>query len=361
MTRYIKNLDLTLLITVISIITFGLVMVYSATYEGEGIPFEFRRQIMFFFMGLILMFVMSTIDYEIWGKFRAHLYIFTLGLLIFVLHRGEVIRDVQSWITLGPLGRFQPSEFAKLALIITLAFTISKNRREINKITVLLKIGLHMAIPVLLILIQPDLGTSLVLIAITFTMLFWTGTNPLYLLCLSVTGFAVTPFVLKDYQWRRLTIFLNPERDPTGDGWNIIQSKIAIGSGKLFGKGLLQGTQSQLQFIPEHSTDFIFSVIGEELGLAGCMLLTLAFFIVIWRGLTIAGNAKDEFGTLLGLGVVAMFTFHILVNIGMTIGIMPITGIPLPFISVGGSSLTTNLMAIGLLLSVKQKSGRTLF
>ena len=361
MNKYLKNLDFTLLITVMAITAFGLVMIYSASYRGEGIPSEVRRQVMFFFMGIILMFVMSTIDYEIWGKFRAYLYIFTLGLLIFVLHKGEVIRGVQSWISLGPLGRFQPSELAKLALILTLSFTIFQNKREINKITTLLKIALHIGVPMLLILIQPDLGTSLVLIAITFTMLFWIGVNPLYLIGVTASGLIITPFILKDYQLRRLTIFINPENDPIGDGWNIIQSKIAIGSGKILGKGLLCGTQSQLQFIPEHSTDFIFSVIGEELGLLGCTLLIIAFFIVIWRGLSIAANAKDEFGTMIALGIVAMFTFHLLVNMGMTIGIMPITGIPLPFVSVGGSSLTTNLMAIGLLLSIKQKAGRTLF
>lgn len=361
MNKFLKNFDLTLFITVIMAILFGIIMIYSASYRENGLPSEVRRQLIFFVMGLILMGIMIAIDYEFWGKMRVHLYIFTIILLIFVLLKGDIIRGAQSWITLGPLGRFQPSELAKLALIITLAQTISNNKKNINNVKALLKIGLHIGFPIILILIQPDLGTALVLVAITFTMLFWSGINPFYLIGLIILGGGITPFVLHEYQWKRLTIFLNPEKDPTGDGWNIIQSKIAIGSGQLSGKGLLNGTQCQLDFVPEHSTDFIFSVIGEELGFIGCILCLAVFFIIIWRCLSIARNSKDSQGTLIALGVTAMIIFHITVNVGMTIGIMPITGIPLPFISIGGSSLITNLMATGLLLNIKLRSKKTLF
>ncbi len=356
-----KHLDFILIITVLAIILFGIIMIYSASYRGEGLTSEFRRQVTFFLVGLIAMSVMMTADYEFWGKCRIYIYICTVILLVIVLINGENIRGAQSWITLGSLGTFQPSEPAKLAFIITLARLLSVNQEKINKLSVLIKIALHTGFIIGLVLLQPDLGTSIVLIGITFTMLFYTGVNPLYLLGTILLGTGIAPFFLKAYQWKRLTSFINAENDPTGAGWNILQAQIAVGSGKLFGKGFLQGTQSHLHFVPEHTTDFIFSVIGEEFGFTGCMILLIAYFIIVWKGLSIAKNAKDSFGTLIALGIVSMFVLHIMENIGMNIGIMPITGIPLPFISVGGSSLLTNMMSIGVLLNIKLKSQRTLF
>ncbi|HPZ08018.1 MAG TPA: rod shape-determining protein RodA [Candidatus Eremiobacteraeota bacterium] len=357
----LKNIDFILIITVLSIIIFGIIMIYSASFKGEGIPTEVRRQIIFFFIGIISMSFMITIDYDFWGKSRWHIYIFTILLLIFVLLKGDNIRGAQSWITLGSLGRFQPSELAKLAIIITLAKTLSLNEEKINKINVVIKIGLHVGIPILLIILQPDMGTSLVLITIVFTMLFCTGVNPLYLMGVIILSGGIMPFFLKEYQWKRLTVFINAHQDPTGAGWNIIQSQIAVGSGQILGKGYLAGTQSHLNFVPENTTDFIFSVIGEEFGFIGCTLLLGGYFLIIWKGINIARTAKDTFSTLMAIGIIAMFMSHILENIGMNIGIMPITGIPLPFVSVGGSSLITNMMAIGLLLNIKSKSQRTLF
>jgi rod shape determining protein RodA len=251
---------------------------------------------------------------------------------------------------MGPLGTFQPSEMAKLALIITLARILSL--REHWKLLDVLKTGLYIGVPWLLILIQPDLGTALVLVAVGMIMLYAVGVKPWILVSAIMAGFLTAPLILQDYQKRRLLTFINPEGDPEGGGWNIIQSTIAIGSGKIWGKGMFLGTQSQLDFVPEHSTDFIFSVMGEELGLVGALSLLILYFLLLWQGITIAQKSKDTFGTLMAIGIVAMLGFHIFVNIGMTIGIMPVVGVPLPFVSYGGSSMLTNMMAVGILGSI---------
>jgi rod shape determining protein RodA len=292
----------------------------------------------------------------------------------------------------------QPSEFAKLALIVTLAKLLSM--RTAKDPRTLIPVAMHVGIPFALIFKQPDLGTALVFTAITIGMLFWAGLPgawlfvlaspilslatsaigwPLWLaylivlglwcwrffrshlgikigvMAMNVVGAFAIPVVwgmLKPYQRQRLVVFMNPEGDPLGSGYHIIQSKVAIGSGGLWGKGLFQGTQTQLHFIPEQHTDFIFSVIGEELGFIGCLGLIALFVFLAWRGIVIAQRAKDDFGSLMAVGVVSMFLFHVFVNIGMTTGIMPVTGIPLPFISAGGTSLLTNMAAVGLILSV---------
>jgi rod shape determining protein RodA len=209
----------------------------------------------------------------------------------------------------------------------------------------------------MLILVQPDLGTALVLVAVTLILFYFIGLKPWILFSTLFFGLAMAPFILHDYQKQRLLTFINPEGDPEGGGWNLIQARIAIGAGKIWGKGIFLGTQNQLNFVPEHSTDFIFTIVGEELGIIGAVGILLLYFYLLWQGLSVARDSRDLFGTLLAIGIVAMFGFHIFVNIGMNIGIMPVAGIPLPFISYGGSSLLTSMISIGILGSIYYRKG----
>ncbi len=222
-----------------------------------------------------------------------------------------------------------------------------------------------MGLPFILVMKQPDLGTSLVFIAIFLGMIFACGVNLKLLGGMFAAGLAILPllwmFVLKEYQKMRIMVFLDPNVDPLGSGYHIIQSEIAIGSGMLFGKGLLGGTQSQLNFLPENHTDFIFAVVGEELGFIGATVLLILYLVILWRGMRIAQDASDTFGMLMAVGITSMLAFHVLVNVGMTMGIMPVTGIPLPLMSYGVSSLTTNIMAVAILLNIYMKKQKLLF
>ncbi len=331
-------------------------MIYSANAKDAGPSSEVRRQILYLVVGTVLMMLFTAIDYELWGRLYRHIYVITIILLIVVLFIGHTVQGAQRWIPLGPLGSFQPSELAKLAMIITLArfLTLSESLKPMT----IVYAGILIMLPWVLILIQPDLGTAMVLIAITLVLFYTVGVKPWLLLSAIVAGLAVSPFVLKEYQKKRLLMFVNPEGDPEGGGWNLIQAKIAIGSGKVAGKGIFLGTQNQLNFVPEHSTDFIFTVVGEELGLTGAVGILILYLYLFWQGLSIAQASRDHFGTLLAVGIITMLGFHVLVNMGMNIGIMPVTGIPLPFISYGGSSLLTNMMSIGILGSVYFRRGK---
>ncbi|HZK14092.1 MAG TPA: rod shape-determining protein RodA, partial [Desulfobaccales bacterium] len=261
----------------------------------------------------------------------------------------------------------QPSEVAKVGMIVVLAAFLSERPRgEMETQTTLTALGIA-AIPTFLVFIQPDFGTALVLASLPVALLFLYGTRWLHfgVMFAAVVGalvmmLEVLPLfgiqILKQYQIDRLLVFLHPEHDPVGSGYHLLQSKIAIGSGMMTGKGLYQGTQTQLNFLPEHHTDFVFSVLGEELGFIGVAVLLALYILVIWRGLRIAIISESIFGSLIAGGVVSMLLFQVFVNIGMTIGIMPITGIPLPFVSYGGSSMVVNLLAIGLLESIHVRS-----
>lgn len=350
------RIDFTLIITTLTLIFIGLIMIYSANGKEAGQSAEVRRQILYIIVGIVVLVLFTAIDYELWGRLYRHIYVLTIVLLIVVLFIGHTVQGAQRWIPLGPLGSFQPSEMAKLALIITLArfLTLSESFRPIT----IVYAAIVMAVPGILILVQPDLGTALVLIAITLVLFYSVGVRPWILLSAIVAGLSLGPLVLKEYQKKRLLMFINPEGDPEGGGWNLIQAKIAIGSGKLAGKGIFLGTQNQLNFVPEHSTDFIFTVVGEELGLTGAVGILILYLYLLWKGLSIAQASRDSFGTLLAVGIVTMFGFHLFVNMGMNLGIMPVTGIPLPFISYGGSSLLTNMMAVGILGSVYFRRGK---
>jgi len=362
--RLWKNMDYLLFVTILMIVFFGITIIYSATHTNSADPFVFvKKQATWLLLGLLAMFAMMSIDYQQFPKWAKHIYIINLLMLLAVMFLGKSSLGAQRWIEIGPIV-LQPSEFAKLSIIITLASLLQEKVGQIKTLQDLLPILLHVGIPMVLIMKQPDLGTSLVFMAIFFGMIFASGVywKPLSILC--GLGLAVMPFfwhVLKDYQKKRLLVFLDPNVDPMGAGYHIIQSKIAIGSGGVFGKGLFAGTQSQLNFLPEHHTDFIFAVVGEELGFIGVLFLLVLYFTVVWRGLKIASEAKDNLGLLLAVGVISMLVFHVLVNIGMNSGIMPVTGIPLPFMSYGGSAMLTNMMSMGLLLNVCIRKQKILF
>jgi rod shape determining protein RodA len=289
-----------------------------------------------------------------------------------------------SWIAIGSF-RLQPSEFAKIAVILSLATFLGRRVEEIQSVRVVLLSLLIPAAPVLLVVLQPDFGTALVVVAIWFGALYLAGARVAHLGVVLVGGLALFALMwnmdrlttnrilpgpvagiaskaaLKDYQKQRLAIFLKPQADPLGAGYHVIQSRVAIGSGQLAGRGLFRGSQSRLRFIPERHTDFIYSVVGEELGLVGAAAMLLLYLFLFWRGLRVAIRARDALGSLLAAGAISMLIFHTVVNIGMSVNIMPITGLPLPFVSYGGSNLMASFIAFGLLQNVHMRRDRMLF
>lgn len=364
--RLLRNLDFVVIIVTAIIILISLLIIGSATHvnsPSEDRYWYVQRQGIFALVNVVIVFIMLHFDYKSLQRFGPLLYGLNLLILLAVMFVGQSALGAQRWIQIGPIS-IQPSEFSKLILIISLASLLDRKTGKLNSFREILPVFIYVGIPFLLVLKQPDLGTSLVFLAILFGMVFVAGIGTRYLFMIFSAGAAFLPIFwhfLKDYQKMRLTVFIDPNVDPLGSGYHIIQSKIAIGSGMLFGKGLFEGTQSQLNFLPENHTDFIFAVIGEELGFIGAVIVLLLYFILLYRGIKIAGVAKDNFGTLLATGIVAMLTFHILVNVGMTAGIMPVTGIPLPLMSYGVSALTTNMVSIGILLNIYMRRQKILF
>jgi rod shape determining protein RodA len=335
----------------------GLVAVASATLRTPDAHGDLAHQAVFLVAGIAVMIALSFTDYHIWYRFSKPIYAVALLMLAAVAFAGHSALGAQRWIGVGPFV-FQPSEPAKLMVTLSVAAILANPKRTYKKWwDVLVPIG-AVVVPAVLVLKQPDLGTALVLVAILTAMLFFAlprlaqfGAYAAGVVAVGAAG-VLSPFFLKGYQRQRLLVFLDPRHDPQGAGWSLIQSKIAVGSGGLAGKGLFNGTQTQLGFVPEHATDFIFTVVGEEFGFIGSIVLLALYALLIGLGLGIAAGARDKFGQLVAVGIVAMFAFHVLVNVGMTLGIMPVTGIPLPFISYGGSSLVTCLASVGVLLNV---------
>ena len=363
--RLLRRTDLILIAATAAIVIMSLVIIGSATHVNT--PSEERywfvqRQGISILVDIALAVFLMNFDYKILQRYGNYFYVLNLILLILVMLVGQTALGAQRWIALGPIS-IQPSEFSKLIMIIALAAMMEK-RGRIRSLRKLVPVALYVFVPFVLVLKQPDLGTSLVFLAIFFGMVFVAGIRLRILFGIFGLGLAALPvlwYFLKDYQKMRIMVFIDPNVDPLGAGYHIIQSKIAIGSGLLFGKGLFGGTQSQLNFLPENHTDFIFSVVGEELGFVGCAVLLLLYLIVLWRGVKIAQDASDTFGRLLATGITSMIAFHVLVNVGMTMGIMPVTGIPLPLMSYGVSSLTTNIMAIAILLNIQLRRQKLLF
>lgn len=375
--KRLKFIDKPFLISLVLIIGFGLVVLSSASQSIAGDPYyHVKRQVFFMGVGLVAALFMLRYDYSHLRRYGIILYGLSVFLLIAVLVVGEEVRGTTGWISLGPLPAVQPAEFTKIMLAISFADFLNKRKGMLNTLGEILPCIVYMGVPFVLILMQPDLGTALVYIAMTVVMMFVAGANPRILGGLIALGAGFIGLMLfmhfqygmwlplEDYQIKRLTVFLNPYEDGKGGrgaGWNTIQSLIAIGSGGLTGLGLFNGTQVQLNFLPEHHTDFIYAVIGEEMGFIGAAGVILLYTILLLRAIYISFHAKDLFGTLIVTGITAMWLFHIFENIGMSIGIMPITGIPLPFLSYGGSSMITNLIAVGLVLSVNVRGRKIVF
>ncbi|MBC5803199.1 MAG: rod shape-determining protein RodA [Candidatus Eremiobacteraeota bacterium] len=342
----------------------GVVFIGSADLHSPDAAGEWRKQVVYILIGLLVMATCAAIDYHKWQRWSFGLYIANLLLLGLVMVGGRSALGAQRWITLGAV-QFQPSEPAKLILAICVAALLARvavvGWREIG-MTVC-----AVAVPALLILKQPDLGTTLVIFAIVTAELFFGVASLRQFLVYALGAFAGaalvvgTNVVLKPFQRDRLLVFLHPDADPQGAGWNLNQSKIAVGSGEWFGKGLYHGTQTQLNFVPEHSRDFIFTVVGEETGYVGSLCLIGLYALVLFGAVRAMLAARDRFGVLLAAGLIAMFAFHITVNIGMTVGIMPITGIPLPFMSYGGTAILTDFAAVGVLLNIYVQRDKLVF
>ncbi len=352
-----KELDYILIFLTLVCTVFGIVMISSAVYStNDGAKFTLIQSVAAG-IGFILMAIFAAVNFEKVGSAWKVIYMCCIFLLLLVLIIGTGEEDTgsKSWIRFGPIG-IQPSEFVKIGFIITLSKRVSDMGETINEPKNLLKLLAHLGILLFLIMLQPDFGTAMVFIFIFVGIVFAAGISYKYILTAAGTIIGIIPmvwfFFLEEYQKNRIRVFINPESDPLGSGYHVIQSKIAIGSGQLFGKGLFQGTQTQLGYLPVKHTDFIFAVVGEELGLIGCAVVTALLFSFVYKCLSNATRVKSEMSKYICIGVACMFLAHIFENIGMCIGLMPVTGIPLPFFSYGGSSLVTNFAAIGLVLSV---------
>lgn len=354
--RLFKNFDFALVFLMIVIIGFGMAMVYSAKSGGASGSSYVHRQMVWAVAGIFAFAIAASFDHKAYPRISGWIYAINILLLIAVFVLGSSSKGAQRWIGFGGL-RIQPSEFAKISAIITLAAYFVRKQANIREFETFAKSLLHMALPMLLVLKQPDLGTTLVLTAIWLGMSFVAGVKTRHIL-LFVLGVAIIGIggwesgALKPYQKARLITLVNPAANAKGAGYHVIQARIAIGSGQATGKGWMHGTQGQLDFVPENHTDFIFSVVAEEFGFIGAGLLLLLYFGLIWRGTVIMSETEDPLGRLMAGGVVTMFLFHIFVNVGMTMGIMPVTGIPLPLFSYGGSSLLTNMIALGILVGI---------
>jgi rod shape determining protein RodA len=357
MSRYAKisdNLDWGILMTTFFLISFGLLCVYSSTY-GTGSSI-FIKQIIWIFIGIFFLIIAFALDYRNLMYSAWPLYGLVILALLAVFVLGRNISGAKRWIILGPL-RMQPSELAKIFVIIWMAFWGEKRKHIQNYgLRELIFPATIMFIPVALILAEPDLGTAAIVAFISLILFLILGIKKTTFLTLGALCASGMPFLwimLKDYQRKRILTFLDPERDPLGSGYHAIQSKIAVGSGGLIGKGFLHGTQTQLKFLPEHHTDFIFSVVAEEWGFIGSGLLLFLYLLLITRIITVGIKAKDRFGSLLCFGVASYFSLHVFINIAMACGIFPVVGVPLPFISYGGSFMVINLICIGIVLNVE--------
>ncbi len=357
MRRILAKTDLVLVVTTVLLIAVGLVVLASATVSLGGPWVYIKARLAHLAVGIAALMAVLLVDYRRLAGGSRVFYLGNLALLAAVLVIGATRMGAQRWIPLGPFGGFQPSELAKIILILTLARHLSGKTAPAT-MPALVPYLAHIGLPMLLIIMQPDLGTAMVIAAILLGMLFMAGVRVGVLGGLGGLALMGAPFLwslLHDYQRRRLLVFLDPGVDPLGAGYAVTQAKIAVGSGMLWGKGLFGGTQNLLRFIPEQHTDFIFTVIGEELGFLGSVGVLILFLIWVWRGLRIAGGAPDRLGRLIASGIVSMVVFHVFVSVGMTVGLMPITGIPLPFLSYGGSSLLAMCVATGLLLNIGMK------
>jgi rod shape determining protein RodA len=354
--RLLQNVDWLLLGAALFIIGLSLVCLWSLN-PGRGISALMWRQLSWVGVGLVGLLVVVSVDYRNLVRFAPVFYVVGLGLLLSVFILGRTVSGARRWIHVGPL-TVQPSELFKLIFIITLAWALTSPRGERLSRVALVGTFVLLGVPFFLVVKQPDLGTALVLVPVLGATLVGLGLRMKVLGGLALGSVALMPlawFVLKPYQRDRLLVYLDPFRDPLGTAYNVIQAKIAIGSGQLLGKGIGGATQSRLAFLPERHTDFIFAVFAEMWGFLGCLVLIVAYALLVLRGFEIAAGTRETRGRILALGVTSVFAVQILINIGMVTGLLPIVGIPLPLMSYGGSSMVVSLTALGLLISIRMR------
>ena len=343
----------------------GLVMAYTNSAENGAASIDagttFTRGLMWAGIAVVAFILATAFDYRWLKTLSWPTYAFQLGILVVTLLIGDGIGNSARWITFGPI-TIQFSELAKILMIIVLADYLARNHNKLDSLRTILGACLLVGPPLVLVMLQPDLGTSLVFAAILAGMLWMSGASLKWLGLLGAAVVAMVPiawnYLLLDYQKERLTSFLNPTPDITGSGYQLYQSQIAVGSGGWFGRGLTNGTQAQGDFLPVQTTDFVFSVLAEELGFIGAMVLFTLFVLLLWRVLVAAWRCRDPFGTLFASGLAAMILFQLVVNVGMVMGIMPITGIPLPFVTHGGASLVSLAIGLGILQSINIRQTR---
>ncbi len=363
--KLLKNTEWMILIVSVILTIIGLVALFSATQSTEYE--EFRKQIQWVIISIPFLILASVIDYNVIVRFSTLAYIVLIVLLIGVLFT-EPISGARSWYKFGDSVAFQPSEIGKIITILFLAFLINKmqirGRKEINKFWKLMIVLLFAVIPIALIIIEPDNGTAIAYIIAILFMLFVSGIDKKYIILACILLAVAVPVIynnLPEHAVKRIQVFLNPDLDPRGAGYNINQSKLAIGAGEIFGMGLFKGNQTQLGFLHPKTTDFIFSVIGEEMGFIATGSITILYIVLVTKSIYIAKTAKDNIGSYIAIGIAGIFFFHMTENIGMTIGLLPITGVPLPFVSYGGSSMITNFICIGLLLNISSRRQKAIF
>jgi rod shape determining protein RodA len=372
----VRPLDPWLVLAAMALAVTGIIIIDSASQSTTalaGLPrlYYVQRQVIWAALGAVVFTIMAAVDYHVWARFTWVFYGLAVVTLGFVLVHGHSALGAQRWIQIGSF-QFQPSELAKLLLVGTLAGYLARRAGKMRRIwemgVPLLLVGLLFA----LVYKQPDLGTGLILVFILIGMLYMADTKVWHLLLVFGGGFALfaaaiyahvnyhTPLPgIHQYQLNRLLIFLHPQTDPTGAGWSITQSQIALGSGGLFGTGLFAGAETQMAFLPEPFTDFVFASLAEQLGLVGAAAVLTLFLVLLWRGLAIAAEAPDVYGTLLAGGVVTALGSQLIMNVGMAVGLMPVVGVPLPFLSYGGTSLVVTAASLGLLASVGRAGRRT--
>lgn len=366
--RLRKNIDKGLLLAVTLLMACSLLAIHVATWNRMGAA-PVIRQAVYFAVGVFLMALVASRDYRNFPRLALFFYIGNILLLALVLIAAPDVKGAARWIRLPIPGmdfKLQPSEFAKISIILTLSTYVTTVGPRIRELGTLLKTLAHVSLPVALIMKQPDLGTSLVFLAIWAGIVFLAGARWQHLVGLAAAGAVLFGLawefnILHDYQKHRVLTFLNPQSDPKGKGYQVIQSMMAIGAGEITGQGLYQGSQTNLHFIPENHTDFIFTVVGEEGGFLGACLLLAVYALLFYRGLVTIAECEDQLGRLIAGGVVTLFAFHLTVNIGMTSGIMPVVGVPLPLMSFGGSAAWANLCAVGLLLGIHMRRHKIFF
>lgn len=350
---YLKQCDWVMLSLALAIAAVGVAEIYSATQYELSESF-YVKQIYFIILGLVVLALVVSLEYRLLSQQVPYIYLVAVLSLLLVLFVAPAIHGTRGWIPLGAF-KIQPAEFAKVAIVLTLSRFLSENRTHFLTSGEIIKACLLVGLPLGLILLQPDLGSAITLAPPLAVGLVLGGLRRRWILAGAVAVTLISAvgwYSLKPYQKERVYTFLEPERDPSGQGYQAIQSRIAMGSGGLLGKGVTQGSQTALGFLPERHTDFIFSVVGEELGFAGSFTILAFYFLIIMRSIRIAQTARDKLGVFLVMGSVSVLFFHILVNVGMVVGLAPITGIPLPLLSYGGSSMLTTFILLGLIINV---------